>query len=135
VSDVLVPTVNDFMRWLDAGTFPEEWIDGDEDTTETIKALNPESDGSTVELPADLLDVHRRLAAAKEQAKASEAEVDALSNVLRHAIGAADYGVIPGGVTYSYKQQSSTRYDVPEEVKARYARKISYRVLKVAKRA
>jgi hypothetical protein len=133
ITDVLVPAVDDFMRWVKVGTFPVDWIDGNEDTTAALKAMNRETDGSTVALGADLLDTHRRLTELKQLLKEGEAEVDALSNRLRYAIGAADYGTLPDGTVYSYRQQTTTKYDVPDDVKARYARKVTYRVLKTVK--
>lgn len=72
-----------------------------------LAALYPSEDGSTIELPLDLVDLDVRRVELAEQRKAIEAELEAIDMEIKSAIGGAERGVLPGGVSYTWK---TTRY-------------------------
>ena len=102
------------VRWfwglVETGVQPP--LDGSERTLATIKRLHPADDGTEVVLPPESLEWWTQLESSKAHAKAAgegktEAEV-----LLKAAIGAATYGVLPDGRRLSLKTTARDGYAV-----------------------
>lgn len=94
-------------------------VDGSEATAKALAALYPrESRPDPIVLPpeAEMWDAQRQAATeAMEKAKAAKDEADAH---LKALIGEAPAGVLPGGITYTWKTQQRAGYTVaPSEVR------------------
>jgi len=86
-----------------------------------LERLHPADNGTTVELPADFLDVDNRLVAVKVDLKKLEAERKELEEKLKSAIGAATFGELTDGTRWSWKTQDRAEHFVSAT---------SYRVLR-----
>lgn len=75
-------------------------------TVRTLEQLHPDDSGESVILPADSLEWDRELLNIKAESKRLGARKDDLSNRIRASIGAATYGLLPGGKDmYSWATQ------------------------------
>jgi len=87
--------------------------DGSVATREALRRLYPEATpGAIVELPAEAEAWDAARLDAIARLKAAEAEKDAAENALRAALGPAETGLLPNGVTYTYKSTERKGYTV-----------------------
>ena len=114
-----------FWQLVESRTPPP--IDGSADTAEALKRLYGVENGQAVELPAEAEEWDRELQQAKEQIKALEGIKREHENLLKGAIGAATYGLLPDGSRYQWKGRERNE-------PAREARTITYRELRRLKK-
>ena len=99
----------DFWDMVDSGEMPE--IDGSESTYETLRNMFPSEDGTAVELPADADFWAADLAEAKQTISDAEKKRDLAKNKLIAAIGSATWAQTPGGIAFSFKEQTRAGVD------------------------
>jgi len=87
-------------------------VDGSASTARALRALHPRDSGETVELPAEALQWHQDLEAAKAAMKAAEAARRVAENQLQAAIGDATFGLLPDGSSYSWRTQEREAHQV-----------------------
>lgn len=87
-------------------------VDGSEATARTLKALHPDDNGQTVELPEEAEQLWLRLEDARERKSLAEKHEKAAKNMLQALIGSATFGVLSDGRTISYKTQERDGYTV-----------------------
>jgi putative phage-type endonuclease len=86
-------------------------IDGSELTSDAIGRLYPRDDGATVHLPDDAIDWHRERQEAMAAIKAAEERKRLAENRIKDALGAATFGIVPGG-RYRYRAQEVKAFTV-----------------------
>jgi putative phage-type endonuclease len=103
--DAMILTLANFWKLVESKEPPP--IDGSDATSDTIKRLHPDDDGTCVAVTHDatLLNWCRALAMSKEEKKRAEAVEMEAANHVRDAIGDATFGELPGGYVYSLKTQ------------------------------
>lgn len=77
-----------------------------------IAQLYPEDNGEAVALTGDFLEIDARLCQAKAQISEIEREKRELENLIKSAIGNAELGVLPNGVSYAWSTQRRKAYHV-----------------------
>jgi predicted phage-related endonuclease len=82
------------------------------------KLVQPES---VVQLPGKLIEDDALLCEIKESIKALKKRADQIENDIKAHIGKAEYGVLPNGTRYSWREQTRAAYAVDES---------TYRVLR-----
>lgn len=107
----LLDRVTEFWRRVELRDPPP--LDTSEATTQAVKALHPEDDGTSVELPASAEEWIQQWEKAKECRKSADEAVRQAETLLRGAIGSATFGVLPDGRQVSLKTQSRKEYVVP----------------------
>lgn len=110
--------------WHFVETRMEPAVDGSDSTLAALKKRWPKDDGNTIELESPIAAWIAEWEAAKEEKKRAEGIIQDAQTQLIHALGAATYGVIPGGGRLSYKQQTRKGYTTREK---------SFRVLRRVK--
>lgn len=90
--------------------------DGSESARRALGALyrdrpDPES---FVQLPGSMLELDAELRELKETEKAITKRIASIENELKAHIGDAEYGVLPDGTSYSWKQQTRAEHFVRE---------------------
>lgn len=109
--DWLVSVEADFWALVKGGEQPQ--LDGSPSTAETLKKLHPEDNGQTVELPDAARQWDAALVDLKERIKKLDEEKSALETLIRGAIGANTWGVLPDGSgRYSLKTQTRPEHVV-----------------------
>lgn len=102
--DAMMGKLAEFWDYVERGELPP--IDASVATGRILAKLWPEDSGATVVLPAAAAEWDAALTKAKEDIKEAEARKLAAENLIKAAIGDASYGDLPGGGSYSWKQQS-----------------------------
>jgi putative phage-type endonuclease len=101
----------EFFAHLRTRTMPR--VDGSAGTKAALRALYPkEISGLVVNLPGEASDWDTQRLEAIAALKVAEAAKDQAENKLRAALGEAEVGVLPNGVTYSYKASERKGYVV-----------------------
>lgn len=118
--EALVRAVEDFWVYVANRTPPP--VDGTEATTEALKRLHPDDDGSAVCLPHWGDKAYRKLKRLQDAESRIKAAKGELENQFRAAIGDATFGVTLDGQWASWKSQNRKAYSVPES---------TYRVLRL----
>lgn len=97
-----------------AGVAPEP--DGSEASRRALQRLYPaEAAEAQVELDVDTFaELDAELEVIKERQAADKKRRDLLENMIKATIADATYGVLPGGVSYSWKSQTRREYVVKE---------------------
>lgn len=103
IAETLIPELADFWQRVQDRRPPKP--DGSESAREALKALYPDDDGSTVQLPGDLIDLDREREALRLQRKDMDARLELIDQEIKAAIGGASAGVLASGVTYTHKLQ------------------------------
>lgn len=80
--------------------------DGSQATSEALKKLYPNSDGSTVVLPFTAIEAADELVSVKEQLRLLEKRRATIENTVKAALGKAEVGVMTDGRSFSWKQQT-----------------------------
>lgn len=106
--DAMIPRLAEFQEMVDEGIEPP--ATATEASKKALQKLHPLDNGQTIVLPLEAYDWHRKLAAAKADAKDAAARELEFGNKLRQAIGDASYGQLPDGSRYSYRHQDKTIY-------------------------
>ena len=88
--------------------------DPSEATKEILAKLYPKDVGTSVALPGEALEWDRLRVEAKDQIKHWEAKEREAENLLKAHIGDATFGVLPSGITYSWKAGIRRGYTVEE---------------------
>jgi putative phage-type endonuclease len=106
----LLEDLDRFWRLVQAET-PPAILDGSAQTTAALRALFPKPEpGQTVVLPPEALEWDRVIQEGEASIDALEGAVNAAKNQLRAAIGAAEAGVLAGGVLWTHKHQTRKGY-------------------------
>jgi len=98
--------------------------DGDTKTIRMLEKLHPDDSGEEVILGDDFIEIDQQLQTIKESMKALRSEQKELENKLKGAIGAATFGILPSGISYSWKTQNRAGYTVAD-TKFRVLRRFS----------
>jgi predicted phage-related endonuclease len=98
-----------FWESIEAGEMPE--VDGSEATYDFLRAMYRTPDGSAVELPGDADLWAAEMAMLKAQIKELEEHLQLAKNRLMAAIGESTFARTPGGVAFTYKEQSRATVD------------------------
>jgi putative phage-type endonuclease len=109
--ELMVPQLVDFWKMVETRTPPP--IDYEHPTTAALlKTLYPGTDGSEIELPADMAHWHE----VRLQARDKEAEYKAVAETanahIQEAMGAAAVGWLPDGTCYTRKMVKVKGYTV-----------------------
>jgi putative phage-type endonuclease len=105
----------EFFAHLRTKTLPR--VDGTPGTKAALRALYPrETPGLVVNLPGDAIEWDTQRLRAIAEAKICEEVKDEAENKLRAALGEAEVGVLPNGVTYTYKASERKGYVVQPTV-------------------
>lgn len=80
----------------------------------TLERLHPDDSGDHVLLGEEFVDVDAMLVETKKTIKMLEKQREDLENRIKASIGAATFGVLPGGVAYSWKTQDRKGYTVDD---------------------
>jgi putative phage-type endonuclease len=105
----------EFFAHLRTRTMPR--VDGSAGTKAALRALYPkEISGLVVNLPGEAAEWDAQRLEAIAALKVAEAAKDEAENKLRAALGEAELGVLPNGVTYSYKASERKGYVVQPTV-------------------
>jgi putative phage-type endonuclease len=104
-----------FLAHLRTKTLPR--IDGTPGTKAALRALYPqETPGLVVNLPSEAMEWDTQRLRAIAEAKICEEIKDEAENKLRAALGEAEMGVLPDGVTYTYRAAERKGYVVQPTV-------------------
>lgn len=107
--------------WQRLVTMDPPTPDGSESAREILRRLYPkETPGLTVNLPGEVIEWDAELLAVKDMGKQYEAKKTELENKIKAAIGEAESGVLPNGVTYTWK--ASERHEQPREARVSIVR-------------
>ncbi len=103
-----------WQQCVEAGVCPKP--DGSDSASRALQALyrkkpDPES---FVQLGGDMLELDEELRGLKDAKRAIEKRVAEIENLIKAAIGTAEYGVLPSGARYSWKQQTRAAFAVDE---------------------
>lgn len=90
-----------FWRMVQDG-IPPDPTDKDDDT---LHSLYPHGSGESLALPGEYLEYSEALEDIKQRIKDMEAEEGELKNMMKSALGNADYGYFPDGSGYSWREQ------------------------------
>ncbi len=119
----LVDIEREFWERVKANKPPK--ADGSPSSANALKALHPDDDGSTIELPIEMIALHEELSQLQDEVKKADKRADELRVLLREAIGSATYGRLANGQgQYSYRTQTRPEHTVPAS---------KFRVLKFSK--
>jgi predicted phage-related endonuclease len=99
--------------WASVLTKTPPPVDGSEATTDALKRLYPHDDGETIALPMEANDWDLSLQCAKRQVTTWEADVRKHQNKIKAALGTATTGDLPGGGSYTFKDQTN-HYEAKE---------------------
>lgn len=99
----------EFLDRLRTGRPPE--VDGSKETKEFLRKLYPKDNGQLVSLPVEAMDWDAERERGKQIAAQGEAIMLAAENKLKAALGDASGGILPNGVSWTYKWQR--RVDPP----------------------
>lgn len=99
---------------VEAGVCPKP--DGSDSASRALAALyrerpNPES---FVQLGGDMLELDDELCGLKDAHRAIKKRIAEIENLIKAAIGTAEYAVLPSGARYSWKQQTRAAMAVDE---------------------
>jgi len=83
-------------------------------TKAALLRLHPHDDGQLVTLPSELCDLDVERMELKERIKRDEQRVEQIDNMIKQRIGDATEGRLPGGVTYTWKEQTRAAHMVRE---------------------
>jgi len=109
----------EFWYMVQARTWPA--LEGSEDEALAIKELWPRATGEEIALPATLLPLASQLERVRYHLNDMEREETALSNEIKMALGAAEFGRFPDGSGFSYREQTR---------KAHWVKESTFRVLR-----
>jgi len=100
--------------------------DGSDATSKALAKLYPKDSGNSVILGDALIELDEQLVQLKAEKKRIDDEIRAAENAIKGAIGEAQIGALPNGITYSWKTQRREEYTVAAKefrVLRRHARK------------
>lgn len=100
----------DLWRRIETGDRPP--VDDTPETARALKELHPKDNGQTVQLPGSLVEIDAELVSFKARAKTIESEIKLREAQIKEAIGAATFGVLANGATYSWKTHHKGAYQV-----------------------
>lgn len=104
-----------FMERLRTRELPA--IDASEKTREALRSLYPkEQPGLVVNLPGEAVDWDTERTEAMRQEKAAQERKRAAENRLLAALGEAETGVLPSGVSFTYKATERAGYTVAPSI-------------------
>lgn len=106
----MVEAESDFWRRFEAGEPPPP--DGTDASAAALRLLYPHDDGSTVELPGELIGLDAEREALKAEMKTAEARLAEIDAQIKGAIGSATVGVLLNGVRFTHKLQKRGAYTV-----------------------
>jgi predicted phage-related endonuclease len=111
--DALINAGSVLWSHVESGTAPP--ADGSAGARKIILSMYPtETPEKEVALPADLIEWDQRLQAMKVALKEVEGRKREAENKLRIALGDAQTGILPNGVTYTLKTQTRAEHVVKE---------------------
>lgn len=111
IEGTLIPAARRFWSMVEQGIEPEP--DGTEATRAALMALYPKDSGEVIALPGTLIELDEARVVLKEEIEERKAKLDMIDNEIRAALGAASVGILPSGVSYSYKWQQRREHVVP----------------------
>lgn len=110
---LLVEQLEAFWDRVQRGIPPP--VDGSDLTKEVLQRLHPKpTPGVVVALPPEAAAWDRQREHAKAAIEAAEATKQEAENLLRAAIGDAEAGVLPGGITFTHKLVRKRAHQVAE---------------------
>lgn len=104
----LVPKLAEFWRCVKTQTPPA--VDGSGACAKALMKLHPKDNGASIELSDLAAQWDAELQEAKARQKKIETFIAERENMLKQAIGDNTFGVLPGGVRYSWKHQRRAEY-------------------------
>jgi putative phage-type endonuclease len=110
--DAMLKRLEEFWGYVQRNELPP--VDESIATSRALARIFRKPEDSEVVLPDDAILWSGELEQAKETIKKAEAVKTAAENKLKAAIGNATYGVIPGGFSYSWKEQTRKEHVVAE---------------------
>lgn len=111
IKNSLVPAcVNFWVNHVEARVPPE--VDGSQATARALQLLHPNDNGESVLLPDAFVKLDEKLQKIKKLAKRLENAQKGIENQIKSTIGAATFGELPNGVSYSWKTQHTAGYYV-----------------------
>lgn len=103
----------DFWNHVQSRTPPAP-LTGSESEAEAIKRLYPVSSGQTINLPGEFVELDDELVYLKGEIKKHESREKFLEAVIKHAMGAALFALLPNNAVYSFKSQHRNAFTVKE---------------------
>lgn len=104
INDLLLPAEEEFWSRVQEKIPPPP--DGTMPSGEALKLLYPtHAPGKVVTLPGEFIDLDGERLRLQADMKEAKAKLDAIDQQLKAAIGDAEAGIVPGGITYTYKLQ------------------------------
>jgi putative phage-type endonuclease len=89
-------------------------VDSSEHTRSALHGIFPESDGKSIGLEAEFVDVADQLEVAKAEMNSAKTRVTELENRVKLALGSASKGILPDGRCWSWTTQTRRGYTVTE---------------------
>lgn len=125
---LLIEKEEEFWYKVQHGIRPDP--DASDSTKEVLMRLYPKDTGESKALPAEFAAYAERRRELKEKAKALDAEIQGIDNLIKAAIEDATVGVLPDGSGFSWKHQHRDPYMVQasdfrvlREIKAKKGKK------------
>jgi predicted phage-related endonuclease len=109
---VMLPKLEEFWGYVERRELPP--VDSSQATAQLLARLYPESNGQTITLPEEAAEWDAELARAKADAKDAEERATKYANLIKASIGEATFGQLPGGCSYSWKEQTRKEHFVQE---------------------
>jgi len=111
-ADLLIKEEHAFMQRVINRDPPP--VDASESSARGLKALYPRPSGETINLPGVAADWGDEIEECKGRLKEITEKKRELENLLKESIGEATFGLLPSGIRYSYKLQTTPEHVVPE---------------------
>jgi putative phage-type endonuclease len=121
IQKAIVTQAKKFWKLVESRTPPP--VDDSEETARVLFMLHPDDSGDEVPLPSGFAKLDKKLAGIKRRIADLEKKERAIENRLKAEIGAATFGLIPGGGMYSWKTQTRGGY-VVQPSKSRVLRRV-----------
>jgi putative phage-type endonuclease len=108
--DMLLEEEYAFWKLVVEDTPPE--IDASDSSLETLKRMFPNANGKAVDLAYEFIELRDRRAELKAEIKIIEADVQAIDNKIKLAMGECTFAHLPDGSGFSFKKQDRAGYTV-----------------------
>lgn len=111
IGNVLLPAERDFWQRVQA----REPVapDGSESAARALRALYPAArEGVIAHLPGELIELDDELEVLKVAAKETERRAEEIRQRIKQAIGGAEIGLLPNGVSFNHRLQQRAGYTV-----------------------
>lgn len=123
IQKAIVTQAKKFWKLVESRTPPP--VDDSEETARVLVALHPDDSGDSVALPSGFGKLDKKLAGIKRRIADLERKERAIENRIKAEIGAATFGLIPGGGAFSWKTQERKGY-VCQPSKSRVLRRVKH---------